>query len=92
MAILEPVKVVITNLTSAQTQELQVPNIPHLPDKGTHAVPFDPCDLYIERGDLREVSMPDAASRNVTPLILYLIFRVTQRRATGGWHQDSLWV
>ncbi len=52
---LDPVKVVITNLTSSDDVTLDVPNIPHLPDKGTHSVPFDPCDLYIDRSDLREV-------------------------------------
>lgn len=55
MAVLDPVKVIITNLSSADAVELQVPNIPHLPDKGVHGVPFDPCELYIERSDLREV-------------------------------------
>ena len=57
MAVLDPVKVVITNLSSIDAVDLDVPNIPHLPDKGTHSVPFDPSDLYIDRSDLREVSL-----------------------------------
>ena len=55
MAVLDPVKVVITNLSSAQAEELEVPNIPHLPDKGVHKVPFDPSEIYIDRSDFREV-------------------------------------
>jgi glutaminyl-tRNA synthetase len=57
MAVLDPVKVLITNLSSSDAVELDVPNIPGLPDKGTHKVPFDPSELYIDRSDLREVSL-----------------------------------
>ena len=60
MAVLDPVRVVITNLSSSDCVELEVPNIPQLPDKGTHKVTFDPCELYIERSDLREVRMCDS--------------------------------
>ena len=37
--------------------EVEVPNIPHLPDKGVHHVTFVPSDLYIERSDYREVRL-----------------------------------
>lgn len=57
MAVLDPVKVVITNLCSSDAVELDVPNIPLLPDRGVHKVSFDPCELYIDRSDLREVSI-----------------------------------
>ena len=30
-------------------------NIPHLPDKGSHKVLFDPSNLYIDGSDFREV-------------------------------------
>ena len=40
---------------SVQAMELEVPNIPHLPDRGTHKVYFDPTDLYIDASDFREV-------------------------------------
>ena len=56
MAVLDPVRVVFLNLSSADSAEVDAPNIPHLPDKGTHSVTFDPSNLYIERSDLREVS------------------------------------
>lgn len=55
MAVMDPVKVVVTNRDSVQEAELEVPNIPHFSDKGTHKVTFDPCDLYMERTDVREV-------------------------------------
>ena len=55
MAVLEPVKVVITNLDAVMAADLEVPDIPHLPDKGFHTVTFNPSDLYMERSDIREV-------------------------------------
>ena len=39
----------------SQAMEVEVPNIPHIPSKGVHRVPFRPHDLYIERNDFREV-------------------------------------
>ena len=38
-----------------QEFQVDVPNIPHIPDKGVHRVIFVPCDLYIECSDFREV-------------------------------------
>ena len=35
--------------------EIEIPNIPHIPDKGTHMVYFDPSDLYIDASDFKEV-------------------------------------
>ena len=40
---------------SIQAVEIEVPNIPHLPDRGTHKVYFDPSDLYIDAADFKEV-------------------------------------
>ena len=37
--------------------EIEVHNIPHIPDKGTHKVYFDPSDLYIDASDFKEVYM-----------------------------------
>lgn len=65
MAVLDPVKVVITNLSSSDAAKLEVPNIPTMPEKGVHKVPFDPCDLYMDMSDLREVCMsPYVAMHN----------------------------
>lgn len=69
MAILDPVKVVVINPSSAEAAEVQVPNIPHLPDKGVHSVPFDPCELYIDRSDLREVHSFYSLTKIVQPSI-----------------------
>ena len=38
-----------------QAVEIEIPNIPHLPDRGTHKVYFDPSDLYIDAADFKEV-------------------------------------
>ena len=53
---MEPVRVVVTNLDSVQAAELEAPNMPHLLDSGTHSVTFDPRDLYMDRSDVREVT------------------------------------
>ena len=34
---------------------MEVPNIPHIPSKGVHRVPFVPSEVYIERSDFKEV-------------------------------------
>ena len=35
--------------------EVEVPNIPHIPSKGVHQVPFVPNEIYIECSDFKEV-------------------------------------
>ena len=55
MAVLEPVKVFISNLSDVSGATLEVPDIPHIPQKGSHKVTFNPTHLYMERGDIREV-------------------------------------
>ena len=55
MAALDPVKVIVQNLTAADSAEIEVPNIQHIPEKGTHKVYFDPSDLYIDASDFKEV-------------------------------------
>ena len=54
MAVLDPVKVTITNFPSDHTGLVSVPNFPADESKGFHDVPFDKI-LYIERDDFREV-------------------------------------
>ena len=49
--------------------EVEVPNIPHLPDKGVHHVTFVPSDLYIERSDYREVRLLP-----ITAILKFFIF------------------
>lgn len=53
MAVLDPVKVVITNYPEADTDELAAVNNPEDPDAGTRIVPFGR-ELYIERADFME--------------------------------------
>jgi glutaminyl-tRNA synthetase len=53
MAVLNPVKLVITNYPEGQTEILQLENNPEQKNSGTHDVPFSR-ELYIEREDFKE--------------------------------------
>lgn len=53
MAVLEPLKIVITNFVSESPIILEVPNIPHDLSKGVHKIPFDRV-VYIEQSDFKE--------------------------------------
>jgi len=57
MAVMNPLKVVLTNFPADQTQELDVINNPEDLDAGTRKVPFGR-ELYIERDDFREDPPP----------------------------------
>jgi glutaminyl-tRNA synthetase len=54
MAVLRPLKVVLTNYPEGQTEELEVANHPQKPELGTRKVPFGR-ELYIEADDFQEV-------------------------------------
>jgi len=53
MAVLNPVKIVITNYPEGQTEQLTAPNHPQNEDMGTRIVPFTR-ELYIDRADFKE--------------------------------------
>lgn len=53
MAVLNPVKLVITNYPEGQSEMLQLENNPEQENSGTHDVPFSR-ELYIEREDFKE--------------------------------------
>ncbi|MFT5618885.1 MAG: glutaminyl-tRNA synthetase [Arenicella sp.] len=53
MAVLDPVKVVITNYPEGQTEELPAINNPEDENSGTRMLPFSR-EIYIERGDFME--------------------------------------
>jgi glutaminyl-tRNA synthetase len=53
MAVLRPLKVVLTNYPEAQVEEFEVANNPEAPDSGARKVPFSR-ELYIERDDFLE--------------------------------------
>ena len=57
MAVLDPLKVVITNYPEGQSEELDAVNNPEDPAAGTRKVPFSRV-LYIERDDFRETPPP----------------------------------
>ena len=54
MAVLDPLKVTITNFPTDQSMTLTVPNFPADEKRGSHSISFKPV-LYIEKSDFREV-------------------------------------
>jgi glutaminyl-tRNA synthetase len=57
MAILKPLKLLITNYPEGKTEELDAVNNPEDPAAGTRKVPFSR-ELYIEEDDFREIPPP----------------------------------
>jgi glutaminyl-tRNA synthetase len=57
MAVLRPLKVVITNYPEGKTEELDAVNNPEDASSGTRKVPFSR-EIYIERDDFRETPPP----------------------------------
>ncbi len=53
MAVLDPLKVVITNFPEGKVEEIPAVNNPEDPETGTRAVPFTR-EIWIERGDFME--------------------------------------
>ena len=57
MAVLDPVRVVLTNYSEGQVEELDAVNNPEDASAGTRKVPFSR-ELFIDRDDFREVPPP----------------------------------
>jgi glutaminyl-tRNA synthetase len=57
LAVLRPIKVVITNYPEGQVEELEAVNNPEDPNAGKRKLPFSR-ELYIERDDFMEVPPP----------------------------------
>lgn len=57
LAVLNPVKVIITNYPNGQVEELEAINNPEDPAAGTRKIPFSR-ELYIEQDDFREEAPP----------------------------------
>jgi len=57
LAVLRPIKVVITNFPEGKTEELDAVNNPEDPDAGTRKIPFSRT-LFIETDDFKEVPPP----------------------------------
>ena len=53
LAVLRPIKVVITNYPEGKTEELDAVNNPEDPNAGTRKIPFSR-ELFIERDDFME--------------------------------------
>ena len=54
MAVLEPLKVTISNFPASHSGSVTVPNFPSDEKRGSHTVPFT-STIYIEKSDYREV-------------------------------------
>jgi glutaminyl-tRNA synthetase len=54
MAVLKPLKVIITNYPDGQTEELEAINNPEDPSMGKRVLPFSK-EIYIEQDDFREI-------------------------------------
>ncbi|MBR5244515.1 MAG: glutamine--tRNA ligase, partial [Clostridia bacterium] len=57
MAVLRPVKMVITNYPEGQSETMEVENNPLRPEDGTHAVTFSR-EIYVEADDFLETPVP----------------------------------
>ncbi|MGA3170310.1 MAG: glutamine--tRNA ligase/YqeY domain fusion protein [Chthoniobacteraceae bacterium] len=57
LAVLRPLKVVLTNYSEDKVEQLEAVNNPEDPDTGTRTVPFSR-ELYIERDDFMEIPPP----------------------------------
>ena len=57
LAVLRPIKVVITNYPEGKTEELHAVNNPEAPEMGHRKIPFSR-ELYIDRDDFAEVPAP----------------------------------
>lgn len=64
MAVVDPLKVVITNYPENEVEELVIENNPENPELGSRTVPFSRV-IYIEREDFMEV--PSKGFRRLTP-------------------------
>jgi len=57
LAVLRPIKVVITNFPEGKTEELDAVNNPENPDAGLRKIPFSR-ELFIEQDDFKEIAVP----------------------------------
>lgn len=57
VAVMEPLKVTITNYPEGKTEAFELPNHPQKPEEGTRFMPFS-SELWIERSDFMEVPIP----------------------------------
>eukprot|EP01136_Pigoraptor_vietnamica_P009247 Opistho-1_new@3042 len=64
MAVLEPLRVVITNVPEGKTETVTVPNIPGDDSKGSHTIKIGRV-VYIERSDFKET--PEKGYRRLAP-------------------------
>lgn len=78
MAVLDPLRIEITNLPEDYVEEITVPNKPRDESMGSHKVPFTRV-LYIDRSDFREQDDPNyyRLAPNKTVGLLYVNHPIT---------------
>lgn len=64
LAVLEPLKITISNFPFDKAQTLVIPNFPNDPSLGSHEIVFDKV-IYIEQSDFKEC--PDKGYRRLAP-------------------------
>ncbi|XP_037956511.1 probable glutamine--tRNA ligase isoform X2 [Teleopsis dalmanni] len=64
LVVLEPLKVTITNFPHKAPIELEIPNFPQNPEKGTHKILLDRV-IYIEQSDFK--ILPEKGYRRLSP-------------------------
>lgn len=64
LVVLDPLKITIKNFPHKESVEIQVPNYPSNPEKGSHSIWLDKV-IYIERSDFSE--NPEKGFRRLTP-------------------------
>lgn len=64
LAVLEPLKITISNFPFDKAQTLVIPNFPNDPSLGSHEIVFDRV-IYIEQSDFKEC--PDKGYRRLAP-------------------------
>ena len=67
MAVLEPLKVTISNFPAAHSGTIAVPDFPADESRGQHKVDFS-ATIYIERSDFKQVGQGHRGSGSRSPM------------------------
>ena len=86
MAVLDPVKLVITNYPADRTEQLDTENNPEDESQGTRQLPFSR-ELYVERDDYRKE--PQNASTTVWPRIRTCASRAPTSSTATAHEEDA---
>ena len=76
-AVLDPLKIILTNYPESKVEIISCPNFPKALDRGSHSVPFSRV-IYIDRSDFREVDVKGFKGNSASklPIFLFAFFSV----------------